>query len=120
MFECQEAAVHRESRKRAEGWITFCGKEGFYEEERSNDRRREVSIIAEKEKLARVLRRALSTYRECWSGCARIGAMVEGLSVLAGSIFVCGCEGGARWGRAEGRRMGRLCVRVGGAGNRMI
>uniref|UniRef100_A0A6N2LPZ6 Uncharacterized protein n=1 Tax=Salix viminalis TaxID=40686 RepID=A0A6N2LPZ6_SALVM len=52
MFECQEAAVHCESKKRAEGWITFCGKEGFCEEERSNDRRREVSIMAEKGKSA--------------------------------------------------------------------
>ena len=55
----------------------------------------------------------MSTYRECWSGCAHAGAVVEGLGVLAGAVSVCGCEGrGAGWERAEGRRVRRLCVCV--------
>lgn len=55
MFECQEAAAIVKARKGQEVGELFGGKEGFYEEERSNARRREVSIMEKKGKLARYI-----------------------------------------------------------------
>jgi hypothetical protein len=43
------------ARKGQEVGELFGGKEGFYEEERSNARRREVSIMEKKGKLARYI-----------------------------------------------------------------